>query len=128
MNQSPKVSVVIPLYNCPYVDQAVESVLAQSYPDIELIVVDDGSTLYTEKLAPYRDRILYIRKQNGGTGSALNMGIKAASGNYFAWLSADDRFHPHKIQRQMQELRRTGTLLIILLIITSMNGENGYLR
>ncbi|WP_042196866.1 glycosyltransferase family 2 protein [Paenibacillus camerounensis] len=110
MNQSPKVSVVIPFYNCPYVDQAVESVLAQSYPDIELIVVDDGSTLYTEKLAPYRDRILYIRKQNGGTGSALNMGIKAASGNYFAWLSADDRFHPHKIQRQMQELRRTGTL------------------
>lgn len=110
MNHSSKVSVVIPFYNCPYIDEAVESVLAQSYSDIELIVVDDGSSLYTDKLNPYRDKIIYIRKGNGGTGSALNMGIKAASGAYFAWLSADDRFHPHKIERQLQEMRSTGTL------------------
>ncbi len=110
MNHSSKVSVVIPFYNCPYIDESVESVLAQSYSDIELIVVDDGSSLYTDKLNPYRDKIIYIRKGNGGTGSALNMGIKAASGAYFAWLSADDRFHPYKIERQLQELRSTGTL------------------
>lgn len=110
MNQNkPKVSVVIPFYNCPYVDLAVESVLAQSYPNIEIIVVDDGSLLHKEKLAPYRDKILYLQKANGGTGSALNMGIKAAGGSYFAWLSADDIFHPDKISRQMEMLRSTGT-------------------
>lgn len=109
MDQKSKVSVVIPFYNCPYIDLAVESVLAQSYPDIELIVVDDGSTRHAEKLAPFRDRIVYIRKTNGGTASALNLGIKAASGAYFAWLSADDMFHPDKIERQMMSLRQTGT-------------------
>ncbi|WP_379146670.1 glycosyltransferase family 2 protein [Paenibacillus sp. sgz500992] len=110
MNQhKSKVSVVIPFYNCPYVDLAVESVLAQSYPDIEIIVVDDGSLFHTEKLAPYRDRIKYFHKSNGGTASALNLGIKAASGSYFAWLSADDLFHPDKIRRQMEALRSTGT-------------------
>lgn len=109
MNPKTKVSVVIPFYNCLYVDLAVKSVLAQSYPDIELIVVDDGSTLYMEKLEAYKDNIVYIRKTNGGTASALNMGIKAASGAYFAWLSADDLFHPDKIKRQMEAIRSSGT-------------------
>lgn len=109
MNQQSKVSVVIPFYNCPYVDLAVESVLAQTYPDIELIVVDDGSSRYAEKLAPFMDRIVYIRKTNGGTASALNLGIKAASGAYFAWLSADDLFHPGKIERQLRALQETET-------------------
>ncbi|WNS43400.1 glycosyltransferase [Paenibacillus sp. MMS20-IR301] len=109
MNHKSRVSVVIPFYNCPYVDQAVESVLAQTYTDIELIVVDDGSTRYMEKLEPYRDRIVYIRKKNGGTASALNLGIKASSGAYFAWLSADDLFHPDKIRRQLETIRSYGT-------------------
>ncbi|QSF47935.1 glycosyltransferase [Paenibacillus tianjinensis] len=109
MNLQSKVSVVIPFYNCPYVHLAVESVLAQTYPDIELIVVDDGSTLHTEKLTPFMDKIVYIRKTNGGTASALNRGIQAASGAYFAWLSADDLFHPDKIERQMITLTQTGT-------------------
>ncbi|WP_379159368.1 glycosyltransferase family 2 protein [Paenibacillus sp. sgz5001063] len=109
MNHGTKVSVVIPFYNCPYIHNAIESVLAQSYPDIELIVVDDGSTLHMEKLAPYVDRIKVLHKANGGTGSALNLGIQAASGAYFAWLSADDCFHPNKISRQMEILRDSQT-------------------
>lgn len=108
MNQKTKVTVVIPFYNCPYVDLAVESVLAQTYPDIELIVVDDGSTLHSEKLEAYRDRIVYLRKPNGGTATALNTGIRAASGDYFAWLSADDLFLPDKIKQQMEGIRSSG--------------------
>lgn len=108
MSQKTKVTVVIPFYNCPYVDLAVESVLAQTYPDIELIVVDDGSTLHSEKLEAYSDRIVYLRKPNGGTASALNTGIKAASGDYFAWLSADDLFHPDKIKQQIEGLHSSG--------------------
>ncbi|SEU18595.1 glycosyltransferase [Paenibacillus sp. NFR01] len=109
MKRKAKVSVVIPFYNCVYVDLAVESVLSQTYPQIEIVVVDDGSTRYTEKLDPYRDRIVYIRKANGGTASALNAGIRAASGTHFAWLSADDLFYPDKISRQMALLEQTGT-------------------
>lgn len=109
MKKGSKVSVVIPFYNCPYVDLAVKSVQAQSYHNIEIIVVDDGSTLYTEKLAPFKNDIIYIRKKNGGTASALNMGIQVASGRYFAWLSADDLFHPDKIKKQMEKLQSTGT-------------------
>ena len=61
----PKVTVIIPFYNCVYVQQAVESALAQTYPEIEVIVVDDGSTEHMDLLNPYVDRIRYIRKING---------------------------------------------------------------
>lgn len=109
MKEETKVSVVIPFYNCPYVDLAIKSVQAQSYPNIEIIVVDDGSTIHAEKLTPFMADIIYIKQQNGGTASALNTGIQTATGGYFAWLSADDLFHPEKIKRQMEKLRSTGT-------------------
>ncbi|WP_379130616.1 glycosyltransferase [Paenibacillus sp. sgz500958] len=109
MDKRTKVSVVIPFYNCPYVHEAVESVLAQSYENIEIIVVDDGSTIHTGNLAPYLDTIKYIHKAHGGTATALNHGISAASGSYFAWLSSDDRFHPDKIRKQVDLMKREGT-------------------
>jgi len=96
-----KVSIVIPFYNCPYVDQAIESALAQTYPNIEVIVVNDGSTKFTEKITPYLKHIRYFEKDNGGTGSALNLGIKNATGEYFAWLSSDDLFSENKITKQL---------------------------
>lgn len=104
-----KVSVVIPFFNCPFVHLAVESALAQSYKSLEIIVVDDGSTLHTEKLLPYKGDIIYLRKPNEGTATALNCGIKAATGSYFAWLSSDDLFHPDKIQSQVELLSSSGT-------------------
>ncbi|WP_308635510.1 glycosyltransferase [Paenibacillus silvisoli] len=104
----PKVSIIIPFYNDPYVDQAIVSALYQTYPNIEIIVVDDGSTRHQEAITPYRSRIHYIGKQNGGTGSALNHGIAMASGKYVAWLSSDDRFLPEKIARQVAYMEQTG--------------------
>jgi glycosyltransferase involved in cell wall biosynthesis len=101
MSDNPKVSVIIPFYNCPYIDQAIESVLQQSYPSIQLIVVDDGSTKYNVKIEPYMKYIRYIKKANGGTGSALNAGINQAEGEYFAWLSSDDLFNPIKVEKQV---------------------------
>lgn len=97
----PIVTVVIPFYNDPYIDQAVSSALAQTYPNLEIIVVDDGSTEYQYKLNPYRSRIVYLGKGNGGTASALNYGMARASGKYVAWLSSDDCFLPEKIARQV---------------------------
>lgn len=96
-----KVSIIIPFYNCPYIDQAVKSALNQTYSNFEVIVVNDGSTMHTEKLAPFLNRIIYIEKPNGGTATALNAGVDAATGDYFAWLSSDDQFLPDKTADQM---------------------------
>ncbi|MDQ0172108.1 glycosyltransferase [Paenibacillus tundrae] len=97
----PKVSIVIPFYNCAYIDQAIYSAVHQTYPHIEVIVVDDGSTQYVERVQPFMDRITYIRKENGGTATALNEGIKRATGDYFVWLSSDDVMLLDRVEKQL---------------------------
>lgn len=104
----PLVTIVIPFYNDPYVTEAVESALAQTYSNTEIIVVDDGSTRHADKLRQYDGRIYYLGKANGGTASALNHGFRHASGDYIAWLSSDDRFYPDKIEVQLEEMERLG--------------------
>jgi glycosyltransferase involved in cell wall biosynthesis len=103
---APLVSIIIPFYNDPYVDQAVVSALYQTYPNIEVIVVDDGSTCNQERLNPYRSRINYLGKANGGTASALNHGMRMANGKYVTWLSSDDRFYPDKVAKQVDYMER----------------------
>lgn len=98
----PRVSIIIPFYNDPYVDQAINSALNQTYGNVEVIVVDDGSTVHQERIAPFLGRIHYLGKSNGGTASALNHGIRMSTGDYIAWLSSDDLFYPHKVARQVQ--------------------------
>lgn len=99
---SPKVSIIIPFYNDPFVDQALASAVSQTYGNLEIIVVDDGSTLHQQRITPFLDRVHYLGKSNGGTASALNHGIRVSSGQYIAWLSSDDLFYPHKIARQIE--------------------------
>ncbi|MFT9846145.1 glycosyltransferase family 2 protein [Aneurinibacillus sp. REN35] len=101
-----KVSIIIPFYNCPYISHAIESALNQTYPHIEIIVVDDGSTQYTEKLKPYLSRIRYFKKENNGTASALNLGVRNATGTYFAWLSSDDEYDPYKVEKQLAFMQK----------------------
>ncbi|SEC69211.1 glycosyltransferase [Paenibacillus sp. GP183] len=107
----PKVSIVIPFYNCPYVDQAIASALAQTYPNVEVIVVDDGSNQHSERIVPFLDRTHYIGKANGGTASALNCGIHMASGEYVAWLSSDDLFKPNKLAVQIPFMQENEALI-----------------
>lgn len=99
----PKVSVVIPTYNhARYLLFALDSVIKQSYPNLEVIVIDDGSTDGTSKVVkPYRSKIKYIYKANGGTPSALNLGLSVATGKYICWLSADDAFLADKVSKQV---------------------------
>jgi len=103
---NPKVSIVIPFYNDPYIREAVESALAQTYSNVEVIVVDDGSTEHADLLKPYLGTISYLGKRNGGTASALNHGFRYASGDYVAWLSSDDFFYPDKIKRQLEAMQK----------------------
>ncbi|MBY0159617.1 glycosyltransferase [Cytobacillus oceanisediminis] len=107
----PRVSIVIPFYNCPFIDKAIESALNQSYKNVEVIVVNDGSTEYSEKIIPYMNKIRYIEKANGGTASALNLGIKNSSGDYFAWLSSDDLFCDEKIEKQLAFMREKNAFI-----------------
>lgn len=103
MTKAPAVSVVIPAYNAAWcVARAIDSVLAQSFRDFELIVVDDGSTDDTAAvLAGYASKLRVVGQPNGGMSSARNAGIRAASGRYLAFLDADDRWLPEKLARQI---------------------------
>jgi glycosyltransferase involved in cell wall biosynthesis len=100
----PLVTALINTYNygrlLPF---AINSVLAQTYPDIEILVVDDGSTDHTPQvLAQYGDRIRVIRTQNGGQGHTFNIGIPAARGDLIMLLDADDMWLPTKVERMVQ--------------------------
>lgn len=99
----PLVSVIIPVFNgTNYLAAAIESVLAQTYRNREILVVDDGSTDGTwELMQKFAPRIRAFRKENGGVSSALNLGIQNASGRYVCWLSHDDLFMPDKLERQV---------------------------
>jgi glycosyltransferase involved in cell wall biosynthesis len=101
----PKVSIIIPFYNCMYVDRAIESALAQTYRNCEVIVVDDGSTVHTDRIERFKNKITFIRKENGGTATALNTGILHSKGDYFTWLSSDDLYEPEKVERQLKFMR-----------------------
>jgi glycosyltransferase involved in cell wall biosynthesis len=94
------VSVIIPTYNyARFVREAIDSVLAQTAPALEIIVVDDGSTDDTQAvLAAYGDRIRGIYQQNQGVGIARNTGIAAARGEYVAFLDSDDIWMPRKLE------------------------------
>lgn len=119
MSDMPLVSIIIPVYNgSNYVGEAIESALAQTYPNIEIIVVNDGSNDngQTESVVlSYRDKIRYFSKPNGGVSSALNFGISVMSGVYFSWLSHDDKYNETKIETQVNLLRKYGDRRVIAL-------------
>jgi len=97
---NPLVSIIIPVFNGEkYLHEAIDSAIAQSYDNIEIIVINDGSTDKTEKIAlSYGDKIRYYAKENGGVSTALNKGIENMRGEYFSWLSHDDLYHSCKIE------------------------------
>lgn len=104
----PKISIIIPVYNgSNYLAEAIESALAQTYENIEILVINDGSKddWATEKVAlSYWDKINYIYKENWWVSTALNLGIEKATWEYISWLSHDDLYYPNKIQEQVKIL------------------------
>lgn len=106
-NFNPLVTVVIPVYNGEnYLKEAIDSALNQTYKNVEILVINDGSKDNTEKIAlSYGDKIKYIKKENGGVASALNLAINEMKGEYFSWLSHDDLYFENKIEKQVEFLR-----------------------
>lgn len=131
MKRNPMVSIVIPVYNgSNYLNQAIDSVLSQTYRNIEIIVVNDGSNDNgkTEKIAlSYGDQIRYFKQENGGVASALNLAINKMRGDYFSWLSHDDLYYPNKIEKQIEYLANNNFQNIVLYSDYDLIDENSNL-
>lgn len=102
---TPLISVMIGVYNgAAYLGEAIDSVLAQDYRPLELIVVDDGSDDGSGDVARQYPEVRCVSQERRGAGAARNAGVELAGGDFFAFLDADDRFTPGKLARQMEAL------------------------
>ena len=127
MNTDPCVSVVIPTFNrAGWLSKAIDSVLNQSYENIEILVIDDGSTDDTKLvLMPYMDKIRYLTTDHKGAAHARNTGMRAATGKYIAFLDSDDAYLPYKLAIQVPFIEGHPD---IGMVCTEFSGEyhNGY--
>lgn len=127
--EKPLVSIIIPVYNgSNYLKQSIDSALGQTYKNIEIIVVNDGSSDNgeTEGIAlSYGDKIRYFYKKNGGVSSALNYGIKQMRGDLFSWLSHDDLYHEEKIEKQVNKMIEFQNNMIVIFSNSELIDEKG---
>ena len=89
------ISIIVPVYNVElYLEECIESIIAQTYKDVEIILIDDGSTdksgAICDKIALKDERIIVVHKVNGGLSSARNLGIEIAQGKYIIFVDSDD--------------------------------------
>lgn len=109
--EHPLISVVIPAYNDErFITPAIESVLAQDYQPIELIVIDDGSTDRTREIVKEFSQAQLHAQSHHGAGAARNVGVRASKGEFIAFLDADDLWTKEKLSRQMNALAQDGQL------------------
>jgi GT2 family glycosyltransferase len=128
----PLVSVIIPAYQCAqYIAQAIDSVLAQSFSDYEIIVVNDGSPdtpLLETILRPYRSKITYLKQSTRGPASARNTAIHQAVGKYVAFLDSDDYWSPDHLAKQMALLESDHTLDLVYCDYFLVKGDSPVAR
>ena len=120
------ISVVLPSYNRAHIlPRAIESILGQTYKDIELIIVDDGSSDNTaEVVGSFSDsRIVYVRQENAGACAARNNGIAHARGDYIAFQDSDDIWHQDKLEKQLATLQNTGADIVFCRMNRMVGGE-----
>jgi len=112
---SPKVSVVIPVFNGErFIGDAIRSALGQTFRDFEIIVVDDGSIDQTEKIVrQFSDQVAYHRQENRGAGAARNLGVMCGSGEWIAFLDADDIWYPQKLAVQFESVALNPAILFV---------------
>ncbi|MEC3331945.1 glycosyltransferase family A protein [Bacillus cereus] len=112
MEQKQLVSVVIPLYNTEkYIEETMQSILDQTYKNIEIVIVDDGSkdqspSIVKNLAEKYPGQVKYVHQKNQGVSVARNTGIENASGEYVAFLDSDDLWHPTKIEKQVESMHK----------------------
>lgn len=109
-------TVVIPVFNAEkFISEAIQSVLNQNYNDLQIIVVDDGSTDNTRsEVEKFGSRVTYLFQENGGAAKARNTGILASNTDFISFLDADDVWHPRKLENQFYEFGKYSNLKITL--------------
>ena len=111
---APRVSVLIPTYNCArFLSQAIDSVLAQTFQDFEILVVDDGSTDDTAQVVARYPRVRYIRREHCGVSASRNAAVAAATGEIVVFLDADDFWLPEKLEKQVTYLDENPNCMLI---------------
>jgi glycosyltransferase involved in cell wall biosynthesis len=108
----PRFSVIIPVYNgVATIERAIESVLSQQWPAHEVIVVNDGSSDGTAaKIAQYRGKVICLSQRNAGVSAARNLGASAATGDWLAFLDADDWYYPERLRCHAEWIHRDPTM------------------
>jgi glycosyltransferase involved in cell wall biosynthesis len=121
----PAVSVIMPIYNGErYVQEALDSVFAQSFCDYDVVCVDDGSTDRSlQLLEQYRSRLTVIKQANAGQSAARNQGVHASTGRYLAFLDQDDRWYPHKLVQQVELLEARSDVVLVYCNSDRMDSE-----
>lgn len=111
----PKVSVIIPVYNCEkFIRDAIQSVVEQTYPNLEIIVADDGSVDNTKnQVINYFPSVSYYYQKNKGVAAARNLGLQKSTGEYIAFLDSDDVWLPDKISKQMEQIDNNPEIKIV---------------
>jgi glycosyltransferase involved in cell wall biosynthesis len=125
-----RVSVVIPTYNQePYLREAIDSVLAQDYPHVEIIVVDDGSTDGTKRvLESYGSRILWWSRENRGQSATLNEAWARASGDVLGYLSSDDRLAPSAVREAVETLQADPSVVVTYCDYELIDAQSRHIR
>ena len=129
----PKVSVIIPVYNVkPYVTEALDSVINQTYKNLEIIVIDDGSNDGSESIcdeySKKDSRIKLIHQKNGGLSAARNTGLDNMTGEYVAFLDSDDAFEPEAIDKSLDAMLANDVDLVVFKCIKCKNAKNSKLK
>ena len=110
----PRVSVLIPTYNCGrFISEAIDSVLAQTFTDFEIIVVDDGSTDDTAQVMTQYPQVKYIQREHCGVSPTRNAAIAAATGEIVVFLDADDMWTPDKLEKQVKYLDENPDCMLV---------------
>ena len=120
------VSVVIPTYNrAGILGRAIQSALSQTYPDVQVVVADDGSVDNTAEVAKqFGSRVSYVRQANAGVSAARNFGLRHARGEFIAFLDSDDSWLPWKIEAQVAALRRNPGAGLVWTDMSAVDGED----
>ena len=127
-NRTPLVSVIVPAYDVTdFICEALDSVLAQTFTEYEIIVVNDGcpdTEALERALAPYISRIIYLKQENSGVGAARNTGIKAARGSLLAFLDADDTWLPNYLEIQVARIQADPTIDVLYPNVVMFEGSS----
>lgn len=132
MNDYPLISVIVPVYNVEfYIEKCIESIINQTYENLEIILIDDGSTdespLICKKYAELDRRVKLIRQQNHGLSAARNTGIKNANGHFLGFIDSDDFIHPQMYEILLLNLYNNDADLSICSLTNVYDNKNEYI-